>query len=355
MKKTGAITLSFTYVGCFLGAGVLSGQELWQFFGSFGVKGYFGAILATALFVGFGIILMRLTQLTGCNELDKLMVPWEKLKWLRRIDNVLQPVFLFGIVVLMCAGVGALGAQIFGIPAWLGSAVFCVLICLIAMLGVTGMLNAFSALIPVLVVATLLFAVGAWKNFDTGNILRIRTVNNNPLTPNWVIAALTFVAYNLFGSVGILVPVGKIFTKKKTVWYGVILGGLELIIVAGSILTSIASYPEAAKAQLPMVAVASALTPILGGCYGILLFLGMFCNALASLVGVMTHASQQILFVARYRKPILLGMIVVLWLFSLIGFADIIGVVFPIFGYASIVFLMTLVIHFIQCKKKSKA
>lgn len=355
MKKTGAITLSFTYVGCFLGAGFLSGQELWQFFGSFGVWGYPGFALATALFVFFGIVLMRLTQMTGYEELDRLMVPWDNLLWLRKLSGLIASAFLLGVVVVMSAGVGALGNQLFGIPAWLGSAVFTVIVCLIAMFGVTGMINAFSALIPILVIATMLFAVGAWKNFDTGHILHIQRTNENPLMPNWFIAALTFVAYNLMGSIGIMVPVGPLFTKKKTVLLGIAMSGVELLIVAGSVLTSVATLPEASAAQLPMVAVGSKLAPFLGNCYGVLLFLGMFCNSLASLVGLMTHMSQRIAVVQNHNKGVLLVMIAVIWACSLFGFADIIGVVFPLFGYASIIFLVTMVIHFIQCKKKLKA
>lgn len=42
MKEIKTWSLAFTYVGCFLGAGFISGQELWQFFGSFGNLGYVG-------------------------------------------------------------------------------------------------------------------------------------------------------------------------------------------------------------------------------------------------------------------------------------------------------------------------
>ena len=50
MKQIKTMTLAFTYVGCFLGAGFISGQELWQFFGAFGNWGYVGFALAALLF-----------------------------------------------------------------------------------------------------------------------------------------------------------------------------------------------------------------------------------------------------------------------------------------------------------------
>ena len=68
MKQIKTWTLAFTYVGCFLGAGFISGQELWQFFGAFGNWGYVGFALAALLFVVIGVLFIRLTQLTPCSR-----------------------------------------------------------------------------------------------------------------------------------------------------------------------------------------------------------------------------------------------------------------------------------------------
>ena len=49
-RKESALRLGFTFAGCYLGAGYVSGQELWQFFGAFGNWGYVGFVLAALLF-----------------------------------------------------------------------------------------------------------------------------------------------------------------------------------------------------------------------------------------------------------------------------------------------------------------
>ena len=46
MKKIGALNLGLAFAGCFLGAGYVSGQELWQYFGAFGARGLLGLALA---------------------------------------------------------------------------------------------------------------------------------------------------------------------------------------------------------------------------------------------------------------------------------------------------------------------
>lgn len=148
MKQIKTFSLAFTYVGCFLGAGFISGQELWQFFGAFGNWGYVGFVLAALLFTVIGILFVRLTQMTKCAEMDKLLVPWD-VKWLRAATGVIGALFLFFVVVSMSAGVGAMLTQLFRVPTWLGSAVFMLAVFLVALLGVSGMVNAFSAMIPI--------------------------------------------------------------------------------------------------------------------------------------------------------------------------------------------------------------
>ena len=74
MKKIGSFNLGLAFAGCFLGAGYVSGQELWQFFGSFGAKGVAGLLLAVALLFFTGIIMILLGRLTRLSEIDKIVV-----------------------------------------------------------------------------------------------------------------------------------------------------------------------------------------------------------------------------------------------------------------------------------------
>lgn len=353
MKEIRSLSLSFTYVGCFLGAGFVSGQELWQFFGSFGNWGYLGFAVAAALFVAFGVLLVRITQMSGIEEMDRVLVPWN-IPWLRKATGAIEALFLLGVVTIMTAGVGAMLEQLLHIPTWIGDGVFAVVVALIAIWGVSGMVGAFSALVPLLVVATLIFAIAAFCRFGVSDVLTLEMVNTNPLMPNWFVAALTYVAYNMLGAIGIVTPVGKLVRKKGTVFGGMLIAGLMLVGVAFSILTSLAVYRVAAQAELPMVALASELNPMLGGCYGVMLLLGMFCNALASLVALVVYLEHKWEVLKPRRKPVLAVLAALVWLGSLGGFGDLIGVIFPVFGYISIFYLGCLVVHYVQCCRREQ-
>ena len=55
-QKIGTLRLALTFAGCFLGAGYVSGQELWQYFGAFGGMGLPGLAAALALLGGVFLI-----------------------------------------------------------------------------------------------------------------------------------------------------------------------------------------------------------------------------------------------------------------------------------------------------------
>lgn len=351
MKKMGVLSLSFAYVVCFFGAGFVSGQELWQFFGSFGKMGYVGFLVAAALFVTFGILLMRLIQISQIAEVDKMLVPWE-LPWLRRVVGGIQAFLLFCVVTVMTAGVAAMGQQLAGIPAWLGGAIFVTVLTLVAMTGIAGVVRVFSALIPILVGATLLFAVAAYRKFGAAGIFTLPETNTNPLMPNWLVAAFTYVAYNMMGAIGMMTPLGNRIKSKRTVYGGIFLGGLWLLCTGAGVITSIATYPNAAAEELPMVALATHINGVFGSAYGCLLLLGMFCTSLSSLVANLTFLELKFPTWQAKRKILLIAVGLTVWSASLLGFGDLIGVIYPVFGYCGAVFLGLMIAHYIKCKKE---
>lgn len=354
MKEIKVIPLASAFAGCFLGAGFVSGQELWQFFGEFGVKGYIGLILACVLLAAFGTVMMRLLQESGIEKVEEIMVPWD-VPLLRSAAGLILNVFLLGVVIIMTAGVGATVEQLLSVPSQIASAVFVLLLGIVALLGISGMMRVFSALVPIIVLATIAFAVMSWLEFGMGGILTLPELpHSNPLMPNWIMAALTYVAYNLLGAVGIMAPLGKYLRGKKVIYMGIALGGVLLALVAGSVLTSLAGCPEAAEEQMPMVALASRLNPALGIVYGILLLLGMFSNGLASLVAFMEYVNRRVKALESHRRITMAVLMLLVWAASLAGFGNLVGTVFPIFGYIGILFIVCICINYGRCMKRKK-
>ena len=103
MKKISWVQLCFTFVGVFLGAGFVSGQELWKFFSCFGAAGLAGFLVSAVIMTAAHGALLGLVRSTGEARIGFLMTRGDS-SLLRTALLALQYLFLFGVVVIMIAG-----------------------------------------------------------------------------------------------------------------------------------------------------------------------------------------------------------------------------------------------------------
>ncbi len=353
MKKINPIKICFTLAGSILGAGYVSGQELYSFFGSFGVKGIYAIVAAVILQTLFGVFIFKIAMDKNTEALDKIIVPNNNVI-AEKITVFFQILFLFCVAVVMMAGAGATANQIFGVPSSVGCIVFGVIVCGIAMAGVGGMVTVFSLFVPALVVMCVTVSVllisknGVIPDF---NNIMIRN-RNNPLMGSVCFSAITYVSYNVFSAVGILSPVGREAKKTSTVVAGSVFGGILLLIIAMGILFAMNIYPESVKEELPMLYACTKYNKIFGYVYSVLLFGGMLGACISCLVAIITFVESKKPKLKKKRPIFVLSVGIVMIFASLAGFSNLIGIVYPIFGYIGFFFLAMIVINFFLCKKQ---
>lgn len=351
MKPIGVPGLALTFAGCFLGAGYVSGQELWQYFGAFGARGIPGLLLAIALLGALSVVLLRLAGRTGAQELDALLIRAE-IPWLRLLVGAAAALLLFGVVCIMCAGIGALCERMLGLPAWVGSACAVALVALCAHFGVRGMVTVFTFAVPCLVAAAL--AISALQLHRTGlSAVRFTPGGENPMLGGWASAAVNYAAYNFFATVGILAPLTPRLKRRAAGW-GVALGCGLLLAIALSVLCALATDPAAVTAQLPMLDLACALGAAAGAVYAALLFLAMFGTSVSSLVAVLAYAGQKSGTLRRHSGALLCALALSAFAGSLFGFGDLIGVIYPVYGYLGAAAMLLVAEHALHEWKKRR-
>lgn len=311
-QKIGTLRLALTFAGCFLGAGYVSGQELWQYFGAFGARGLWGLVLAVALLGGTGVLLLRLSARTGIETMDALIVRAD-IPWLRTAVGVLTAALLFGVVCIMAAGIGALGNQMLGLPVWLGAAIACVLIAAAAYFGLGGMVSVFTVAVPCMIVAALVIA-GIRLHRAGLTAAAFAAGDTNPMLGSWTTSAVNYAAYNFFA------PLTHHLKKPGTAVWGTVLGCVLLLAVALGVLAA-------------------------------LLFLGMFGTSVSSLVAVLTYAGQKSAWLAGHRTALLLVLTAAAFAGSLFGFGDLIGTVYPVYGYLGMAAMLLVAEHAVHARR----
>ena len=352
-RKIGSVRLMLTFAGCFLGAGYVSGQELWQYFGAFGTMGLAGLAAALVLLGCACVLLLRLSARTGIDAMDALLIRAD-VPWLRTAVGCVAAALMFGITCVMVAGIGAMLEQMLAVPLWLGGAAATVLIAACAYFGLGGMVAVFSVAVPCLVIAAAAISGVQLRQAGLGAV-RFTGGAENPMLGSWLSSAVNYAALNFFASIGILAPLAAQLRKKSAAGWGVLGGSAMLLLVALGILCALATAPQSVTAELPMLDLSCRLGAAVGAIYAVLLFLGMFGTAVSSLVAVLTYAGQKAQTLQKHRFALLLALAALAFTGSLFGFGDLIGVVYPVYGYFGAAAILLVAEHAICEKRKESA
>lgn len=353
MKDLGILKLALLYAGCFLGAGYVSGQEIWQYFGAFGINGYIGLFLTMVLLFILGVIILKIARMKNITEADKVISPWHS-PILRFCISALEIIMMFSVIGIMAAGVGALFEQIFSIPHYIGSAVFCVLILICALAGLKGIVSAFGVSVPVLVIATVIFGViSLIQKGIPADMFAVRDTDNS-LLGSWVFSCINFASYNIFATVALLTPFSKFIKSRRTENLGIGLGTVALFLIALSVMAAVSMWSGASDTELPMLFVASELGYVPMIIYALLLFAAMFGTSLSNFVSLSNFLAMKSKPLGRHKKLMNIVLCVLVFLASLFGFGDLISVLYPIFGYLSAIFVVLMLIHYFILRSKQK-
>ena len=343
-KPVSSIRLGLTFAGCFLGAGYISGREIWQFFGRYGFCGWLGLLTAMSFLASLGAVTLFLVQKTGHETLERLVSPWE-IPVFHRLIFLTATVFLFGVSCIMTAGSGALLRQVMGLSRVWTSLLFALIVALFALTGLQGLVSALSFTTPVLTISAVV--IGALS----ATVFREGTVSVAPEKRGWLFSAIAFSSYNMFTSVAILAPLGRYVTEKQ-VKRGIAFGTALLFSIAGCFLFALRGNPTATLSELPMLAVAGRISPALEVFFALLLLLAMFGTSLSCFT---TGVNQLSAFSDSFKLRRTLWVFVlsgIIWGASLFGFGNLIDYLYPVFGGISFLFLVCLCVHFCLWKRQ---
>ncbi|MBX6394976.1 MAG: hypothetical protein IRY98_04490 [Alicyclobacillaceae bacterium] len=329
-----AVTVGFTYIGTVVGAGFASGQEILAFFTRHGYASYASILLATVLFgyVGSKVLLLgaqldaRSSRYLTDHLLGSRLAP---------VVDVAVGLMLFGVTVAMLAGAGALFDERLGLPFSLGVVVTATLCYLTVLFGVDGIMKANNIVVPVMLLVT------AWISFHhfgpvQGNFVSISVPPYRPL-----ISAISYVAFNLGLSVSVLVPLGQQIRDPRVLKHGAWIGavGMGFLLLCAN--TALSRYwPWIQNLQLPMGHLARQLHPAVHGAFIAVLWGEIYSTLIANVFGLIRLVQD----LGQGVHPAWIAVLLLMSAFfiSRIGFSNLVHVLYPLFGYLSLIFLFLL-------------
>ena len=351
MKES--LKIAGAFVGVIVGAGFASGRELLLMFVDFGVWGLLGAVVSASLFIFLGMALAGMgSRLRASSHKDVVNALCGR--YLGAFVDLMITSFMFAVTVVMLAGGGALLEQQFGIPALFGSLAVTVIVVAIVCLDVQkviGMIGAATPLLILTAVAVALYGV-ATRGLSFGELDQLASQQDAGAS-HWLLGALLYVSYNIVAGVPFLsIMGGTAKTEKHAIWGGIFGGALLGVLMLVMSLGLLSRLDSVADLPMPMLSIATEISPVLGLVMAVVIFLMILNTA----VGTLYSFSARLL--PAGTRTFRIGSAAagaLAFVGSLVGFVSLVGQVYPLFGYLGFLLIGAVVLGWLRVGRLAQA
>ena len=314
-----SLSISFVIIGTVLGAGFLSGKEIYEF-----IDGQDILLSSFFIFLLFSLI----TSFLLSTELKQ--TPIYKISYF---------IFFFGNLVITCGMLSAVDSLFTIIFPWSkGTMIFPIITIIfsnVVMFGGTKSLkNVNTFLVPLIILVIILFVFIPYDNV---------VIKNGKINP---IKLSSYVGLNMFLAIPVISNLGK-KESKRVIILASIISALVLSLLVFMIHTTIVGNSlKVLNSDLPILQILSN-NKFLYICYILVLYFGIITTLLSAHYPLFYTFKDT--FYGNFCRVILTVLCVVL---SRIGFHNIISKVYPVLGIVGLCFIVIFAVYLLFSRKK---
>lgn len=339
-KKTVSIMLA--YVGVLTGAGLASGQEIMQYFISFGKIGILGLVGIGILHVLIGGVVLQLGSHYLAQSHIDVLEEVSEIKYVTKFMDFALIVNCFLMGFVMIAGAGSNLEQQFGFKPWVGSLICTLLIIFIGMLDFDKVTSVIGAFTPLIIIFTIIGGIYTFINANPDwNLLdKLGKDLINPL-PNIGLSTINYFGLCMMSSLSMAFVLGGSNEDSAEAGIGGIMGGVLVAILTGLVgMTLFLNLESAGGSDIPMQIVLKNVHPYLGLIMSLIIF-GMIFNTCISLFYSAARRFSDT--ENKFRRNLVIFTLTGFAL-SFLGFKELMSVLYPILGFLGIILISILVL-----------
>lgn len=334
------LAISGAYVAWVMGSGFATGQEILQFFTSYGYRSFIILLMNLVGFLLVGTAILEAGQAhrddSGFNHFhyfcgEKLGIFFD---WF-------LPVSLYAAMVILISGAGATLHEYYGINHYIGALIMASLAFLSYIAGFRRFVKIVSLIGPVIIAFTLFVGVvTVFRGFegltDVGRYQDVMAAKQP--APFWWLSAFLYMGYNLTGGSKYYTALGAGAVSRREALLGAVIGTVSLMISIFLMNTAmLTDIGNAAVRGVPTLYLARRISYALGAVFSVILIMGIFsaCSAMMWTVSekfVLQGTKKSYFFAA--------GVGITAFLLGLLPFGELVGKVYAATGYVGLIFVV---------------
>ena len=352
------------YAAYGIGSGFATGQEILQYFASWGPKGMVSALIGSALLMGVAFSILVRDGFLHNDEFvkDSDCFAYYGGRYIGGFIDIFSIALVLGVYVEVFAGCGATINQYFGLPAFAGTIVMGVIVAAVVMLGLKRIVQILSCLGVVFIIYSVCFGIYCLtvsgeslaeagthlpEYIEEGKVMQISVLGISD--PFW--AGLNYGGVNLIVAVAFVLALGRGTKSRAEAAIGG--AGAGVIFMVPVLFSAIAillniDYIAVHGQQVPSLAAVNNMLPGLAKVYLVILVLGIF----TTLTGYTWLITDRFAEEGTSKSRIICTAIVVIGIFAggILPFNAVINVLFPIAGLMGMFLTLLMVIKEIRIR-----
>lgn len=327
----------FVIIGTLIGAGFASGQEVYLFFFSYGMKGLIG-ILISSIIIGVVIYstfnILNKYKINTYKDFLNILIP--KNTKLKIIANFIINIFILITFFIMIAGFGAYFEQEIGINRLVGSLVLAIITFIVFMTSIKGVVKVNELLVPILIGFIFIIGIISIKNI---HILNLENYVIRTNYTNFALSAVLYSSYNSILLIPVLITLNNYVKNKKQIFYISFISAIVTILLSVIIFLLLVRVDvEISKLEMPVVYVVSNMFKILRYIYGVIILGSIFTTAISLGVSFLQNTAKN----KKGYTQISIIMCITSVIISKFGFSNLVSLLYPIFGYLGLIQILRL-------------
>jgi uncharacterized membrane protein YkvI len=349
-NKKAIVKFAGAFIAWIIGSGFSTGQEVLQFFASYGYLSY-GVILLNL--IGF-LFLGPLLLVRGFEH--KSEEAFNQFKYfcgerLGTFYSWLIPVILVLIMPVLISGAGATLNEYYRINHYIGSAFMAGAVLCAYLIGFERLIKIVSSIGPMIIFFSLLVGtITIYRDFD--NFVEVAyygaVLSAKQSSPHWMLSSLLYLSLCFLSGSTYFTALGISAVNRKDAKYGALLAAVALILCIGIVSTAILlNGKNTAVLEIPMLHLAEKISSILGAIFSIVLILGMFSSCSA----MMWTVCSRFIWGGKRGNRFFAGFVAIfIFLLGMFPFSELISVFYPLVGYIGLPYLGCLLYRGIRCE-----
>lgn len=327
----------FVIIGTLIGAGFASGQEVYLFFFSYGMKGLIG-ILISSIIIGVVIYstfnILNRYKINTYKDFLNILIP--KNTKLKIIANFIINIFILITFFIMIAGFGAYFEQEIGINRLVGSLILAIITFIVFMTSIKGVVKVNELIVPILI--GFIFIIGIISIKDT-HILNLENYVIRTNYTNFALSAVLYSSYNSILLIPVLITLNNYVKNKKQIFYISFISAIVTILLSVIIFLLLVRVDvDISKLEMPVVYVVSNMFKILRYIYGVIILGSIFTTAISLGVSFLQNTAKN----KKGYTQISIIMCITSVIISKFGFSNLVSLLYPIFGYLGLIQILRL-------------